>query len=420
MQLKRKNNTTSSDVESGIKLKRGTRSTTYIATRSRNKVFFIFITILVFLSNLLFMVKTYGVTGSTNYMSHVEKEKHQPIETYYGKSTPQILSEEPMKTMQQPVEIVQKKEESKNYVSHTSEQQTVDIHQKNEHIAIPLIAQDPIQVETVEKHEESEPISPISSQKQPQSQDLSQSPQKERQVSDIIHFEYPSAETIESILTEELKFVDETFKPDEKLITDLSKIYELTYALIAAFQRNNIPIFVGFGSHLGARRHHGIIPFGEKDVDFQIFSVDAAQVRSIIRETLDTNSIWSKLQINPHDFGFQLGADDMHKLGFPHYIDFWLFADRGEGVLCVGPCNKGCDMWYKHFFDKKPPVFDREDYFPPKYQVRISNTTRFHLLSIYLGIHQKECLFTITTILLCNIHRYLGLTKFQFLRQVKN
>ena len=69
---------------------------------------------------------------------------------------------------------------------------------------------------------------------------------------------------------------------------DYATIYELVYdelvyALISSFTRHDISIFVGFGSHLGARRHHGIIPFGEKDVDLQIFSTDEGLVKSIIR-----------------------------------------------------------------------------------------------------------------------------------------
>lgn len=40
-------------------------------------------------------------------------------------------------------------------------------------------------------------------------------------------------------------------------IEDFSNFYELTYAFISAFQRHNVSILAGAGSHLGARRHHG-------------------------------------------------------------------------------------------------------------------------------------------------------------------
>ena len=79
--------------------------------------------------------------------------------------------------------------------------------------------------------------------------------------------DYPSKETIKSILVEEQRQVSYnngkyvhpllSFDNEEITIDDMAAIYELVYAFIAAFQREGIPIFVGFGSHLGARRHHG-------------------------------------------------------------------------------------------------------------------------------------------------------------------
>ena len=67
-------------------------------------------------------------------------------------------------------------------------------------------------------------------------------------------------------------FIERSSESSNATIDDYATMYELVYALISSFTRHNISIFVGFGSHLGARRHHGIIPFGEKDVVIQIFS----------------------------------------------------------------------------------------------------------------------------------------------------
>lgn len=69
----------------------------------------------------------------------------------------------------------------------------------------------------------------------------------------------PSADTIKDILKEERMIVNSTDGLDSHLdeVDDIAKFYELAYAFVAAFQRNDIPIFLGFGSHLGARRHHG-------------------------------------------------------------------------------------------------------------------------------------------------------------------
>ena len=69
--------------------------------------------------------------------------------------------------------------------------------------------------------------------------------------------DFPSADSIKSILLEEQHGL--VNHNEKATVDDLAKFYELVYAFIAAFQRHDIPIFVGYGSHLGARRHHGEI-----------------------------------------------------------------------------------------------------------------------------------------------------------------
>ena len=69
--------------------------------------------------------------------------------------------------------------------------------------------------------------------------------------------DFPSADSIKSILLEEQHAL--VNHNEKATVDDLAKFYELVYAFIAAFQRHDIPIFVGYGSHLGARRHHGEI-----------------------------------------------------------------------------------------------------------------------------------------------------------------
>ena len=69
--------------------------------------------------------------------------------------------------------------------------------------------------------------------------------------------DFPSADSIKSILREEQHAL--VNHNEKATVDDLAKFYELVYAFIAAFQRHDIPIFVGYGSHLGARRHHGEI-----------------------------------------------------------------------------------------------------------------------------------------------------------------
>jgi len=191
------------------------------------------------------------------------------------------------------------------------------------------------------------------------------------------HTELPSAETIKQILMDEQKLVNDTLKRGEDVIEKLASIYELTYAFVAEFQKHNIPIFLGYGSHIGARRHHGIIPlgsqYGDKDVDFLVFSLDGDKVQSIINDTLRMKSKWSKIEIHesePWTFGYQIRGQQMKKLGYSHYFDFWLLDDhfRGDKVKCIG-LRKGCDKWYRRYQRSNPPVFDRSSYFPPLYQV---------------------------------------------------
>ena len=98
--------------------------------------------------------------------------------------------------------------------------------------------------------------------------------------------DYPSYDTIKSILTAEFKNVPK----DGNTIERLAKFYELMYAFIAAFKRRNINLVVMAGSHLGARRHHEMIPFSEKDVDFAIFSFDEEKISNTIQEVLQSKS----------------------------------------------------------------------------------------------------------------------------------
>jgi len=202
-----------------------------------------------------------------------------------------------------------------------------------------------------------------------------------------IEKDYPSLETIISILTAEQQNRTTTHSPknNSTYITKLAKSYELVYALIAKFYQHDIPILLTFGSHIGARRHHGIIPFGEKDVDFSIFSLDGEKVKSIIQEVLNTQSSWSNLNITEAEFGYQIGSQSMiQEHDFSHYIDFWLIDDNYNNehkIKCIGHqlleplptggrlANTGCEYWYIEYHGKQPPIYTYSDYFPPLYQI---------------------------------------------------
>ena len=180
----------------------------------------------------------------------------------------------------------------------------------------------------------------------------------------------------------------ETAQSSKATIDDYATIYELVYTLIASFTRHDIPILVGFGSHLGARRHHGIIPFGEKDVDLQVFSTDETLVKSIISDTIilssNNTTEWNKaVTIVEKDFGYSIELFDTCVF----YIDFWLFdhtIDRSNNggdreIQCVGRRQQnlppdvhpkgGCYEWYNIFHGKNPPIFKESDYFPSLYEI---------------------------------------------------
>eukprot|EP00581_Thalassiosira_minuscula_P018292 CAMPEP_0183719798 /NCGR_PEP_ID=MMETSP0737-20130205/12593_1 /TAXON_ID=385413 /ORGANISM="Thalassiosira miniscula, Strain CCMP1093" /LENGTH=460 /DNA_ID=CAMNT_0025949551 /DNA_START=213 /DNA_END=1595 /DNA_ORIENTATION=- len=214
---------------------------------------------------------------------------------------------------------------------------------------------------------------------------------------DRIDNDYPSADVIKSILSEQHQIVPYnnglythewlSFDNGMHTLDDMVVVYEILYAFIAAFQREGIPIFLGFGSHIGARRHHGIIPFSEKDIDLQVFSTDEMRVLSIVRGVLQTRESWSTIivELDEFGFGYRLNAESMKQHGLKYYIEFWLFGnvgnDRGQfypnKVWCVGrePRSKrnrgktGCSRSYIHYAGVYPPKFDHEDYFPPVYQV---------------------------------------------------
>jgi hypothetical protein len=120
-----------------------------------------------------------------------------------------------------------------------------------------------------------------------------------------------------------------------------------------------------------------MIPFGEKDVDFEVFSLNETEVLSIINGVLQSKRSWSTIIPIEADFGFQLSHETMREHGFLHYIDFWLFDDNVDGkVKCVGRYVKddrqgdmGCDKWYWYYNGKPPLTFERSMHLPPVYQV---------------------------------------------------
>ena len=225
----------------------------------------------------------------------------------------------------------------------------------------------------------------------------------------------PSATIVEGLLKEERNNITTTTTTSTNTNSDsdeylhrLANTYALTYAFIHEFQRRDIPIILYAGSHLGANRHHGIIPFDEKDVDFAVFSMDPDLTMSAMKDALKSQNIHAP--ITKAGFGYQIaipkdGTGGAKEAGLSHYFDFWLFESSFVAVVdqhptgtitstststtgrprsrssissstigrnqtkCVGFDKKGCDAFFRNFFLRNAPVYQTSDWFPPRYQV---------------------------------------------------
>ena len=174
----------------------------------------------------------------------------------------------------------------------------------------------------------------------------------------------PTVAKIESTLQREHLKVHGDFVVEEAnlRLKSLAHTYALTYKLIQELQKQQINVTLTFGSHIGALRHHGVIPFEEKDVDIAVFSNDTVKIKKAIRTTLDTQPHLN-LTFGESDFGFQIPpTKELHT-----YIDLWMFKDfESEKVMCVGHQlpQKSCARWYKWFHAKKPPIYRYDAWFP--------------------------------------------------------
>jgi hypothetical protein len=135
--------------------------------------------------------------------------------------------------------------------------------------------------------------------------------------------------------------------------------YVMTYKLLNAFERQNIDAHLVYGTFLGAERHHGIIPFLEKDVDIAVFTDNEKLVESIIHQT--------STRYSRKSFGYHIPVPLLQQ----YYIDIWLNERRNGEVRCIGRLNgTGCDSWYKDACGswcaggERAPVYRESDWFP--------------------------------------------------------
>lgn len=174
---------------------------------------------------------------------------------------------------------------------------------------------------------------------------------------------------IESTLQREHMRVYGASKEDAKIrIHSLAQTYALTYKLIRELQNQQINVTLTYGSHLGAMRHHGVIPFEEKDVDLAVFSTNTSKIERAIRTTLDTQPHLN-LTFHESDFGFQIPPTKE----LTTYIDVWMFKNDASGntTTCVGHQlpKKSCKTWYQHFKAKPPPIYKLDAWVPFRTQL---------------------------------------------------
>ena len=179
----------------------------------------------------------------------------------------------------------------------------------------------------------------------------------------------PTVAEIESTLQKEHMRVYGALKEDAKFrIHSLAQTYALTYKLIGELQNQQINVTLTYGSHLGAMRHHGVIPFEEKDVDLAVFSTDTSKIERAIRTTLDTQPHLN-LTFKESDFGFQIPATKE----LLTYIDVWMFKNDASGntTTCVGHQlpKKSCKTWYLNFKAKPPPIYKHDEWVPFRTQL---------------------------------------------------
>ena len=72
------------------------------------------------------------------------------------------------------------------------------------------------------------------------------------------------------------------------------KEYSIVFNILKVLYRSNIRATLFGGSVLGARRHMGIIPFGEWDVDIAVFSTDTDAIEKLLnaRRLRELQRVW--------------------------------------------------------------------------------------------------------------------------------
>ena len=143
--------------------------------------------------------------------------------------------------------------------------------------------------------------------------------------------------------------------------------YKYAAHVVEVFARHGIALLLTGGSLLGAQRHLGILPWGDKDFDFLVLSTDKAAIDRVLDTSLSYEWSYNRDGVGPGEWGFGYHI----KLPIDMYVDLWLFGptdETGSEIQCQG-IEGGCLRWYAEYLGHAPPVHNTKVILPPS-QVR--------------------------------------------------
>lgn len=150
--------------------------------------------------------------------------------------------------------------------------------------------------------------------------------------------------------------------------TDLP-MYHKAARMVRAFRDHGIHILLASGSLLGARRHFGVVPWGDKDVDFLVLSTNTTAIEYVLSDVLKAEWDHQRDGDGPGRGGFGYNVKGGKEVP-GMYVDLWLYGPTGadgDKYHCVG-IEDGCRRWYKKYWGfghRTPPVFAANDVVPP-------------------------------------------------------
>jgi hypothetical protein len=95
------------------------------------------------------------------------------------------------------------------------------------------------------------------------------------------------------------------------------------FASYSFFDHVQVPCVLFAGSAIGVKRHHGIIPFGEKDIDIACWSDDWVKDHTLIEATLD--AIFPNWYVSLQGYYVPIK-------GSSHFLDIWLHGPSVNSI----------------------------------------------------------------------------------------